>query len=102
MYMRKIALLAAFILATHAGFAASSYTMNVLVSDIPNPFNAATPPTMCGSPATATCMQLDPHLIDGWGIAITASSPFWITNTGTGMATVYSYSPSANPNLTIT
>ena len=100
--MRKIALLAAFILATHAGFGASSYTMNVLVSDIPNPFNATTPPTMCGSPATATCMQLDPHLIDGWGIAITASSPFWISNAGTGLATVYSYSPTATPNITVT
>ncbi len=100
--MRKIALIAGLILATHSGFAASSYTMIPLVADTPNPFNAATPPTPCGSPATATCLQLDPHLIDGWGIAITASSPFWLSNAGTGLATVYSYSATATPNITVT
>src|SRR5207248_2903778 len=28
--------------------------------------------------------------------------PFWLSNAGTGLATVYSYSPTATPNITVT
>src|SRR6476660_1145079 len=31
----------------------------------------------------------DPNLVNGWGIAISAASPFWICDGGTGLSTVY-------------
>jgi uncharacterized protein (TIGR03118 family) len=37
----------------------------------------------------------DPNLINPWGIAISATSPFWLSNGGTGLATVYSTSATA-------
>ena len=37
----------------------------------------------------------DPHLVNPWGIAESASSPFWISDNGTGLATVYSTSVTA-------
>jgi uncharacterized protein (TIGR03118 family) len=33
--------------------------------------------------------QTDPNLINPWGIALSATSPFWIANQGAGDATVY-------------
>ena len=32
----------------------------------------------------------DPNLMDPWGIALSAKSPFWISDQATGMATLYS------------
>jgi uncharacterized protein (TIGR03118 family) len=37
----------------------------------------------------------DPNLINPWGIAESATSPFWISNGGSGLATVYSTSATA-------
>src|SRR3954452_13631986 len=37
----------------------------------------------------------DPNLVNGWGIAISAASPFWICDGGTGLSTVYTASISA-------
>jgi uncharacterized protein (TIGR03118 family) len=34
----------------------------------------------------------DPNLVNPWGIALSATSPFWISENGTGLATVYSTS----------
>ena len=51
---------------------ATKYTMNKLVSDIPG-FAA----------------QTDPNLVNPWGIAMTATSPFWISNNGTKSSTLY-------------
>src|SRR5436190_6121486 len=34
----------------------------------------------------------DPNLVNGWGIAISAASPFWICDGGTGLSTVYTAS----------
>src|SRR5215472_16836965 len=92
--MRRVASIAGLILASQIGFAATStYTVHALVSDIPNPLGTTDPNII-----------IDPHLVDGWGIAISASSPFWISNAGTGLATVYSYNATstcagATPNL---
>src|SRR5579864_9617731 len=33
---------------------------------------------------------VDPGMINAWGNAISATSPFWLTNTGSGLSTVYS------------
>lgn len=31
----------------------------------------------------------DPNLVNGWGLATTATSPFWVCDAGTGLSTVY-------------
>ncbi|MBV9391464.1 MAG: TIGR03118 family protein [Verrucomicrobia bacterium] len=33
--------------------------------------------------------NLDPNLVNAWGIAESSSSPFWISNNGTGTSTLY-------------
>jgi uncharacterized protein (TIGR03118 family) len=34
--------------------------------------------------------QTDPNLINPWGIAESGSSPFWVSDNGSGLATLYS------------
>src|SRR5579863_3889825 len=44
----------------------------------------------------------DPNLINPWGIYTSASSPFWVSDAGTGLSAIYSAngSPSAtHPNI---
>jgi uncharacterized protein (TIGR03118 family) len=36
-----------------------------------------------------TAVTTDPNLINPWGIASTATSPYWISDQGTGVATLY-------------
>ena len=49
------------------------YLLHNLVSDLPD-----------------TADFQDPHLVNPWGIAASATSPFWIANNGTGTSTIYS------------
>ena len=44
----------------------------------------------------------DPNLVNPWGIAISATSPFWISDNGTGLATIYSTSSSATVTISAT
>ena len=74
------------ILAASAAFGASPYTVHNLISDIPNPTGTTDPNIV-----------VDPNLVDPWGIAISASSPFWISNAGTGTATIYSFNATVTP-----
>ena len=37
----------------------------------------------------------DPNLVNGWGIAMLATSPIWVSNNGTGTSTVYNGSGAA-------
>ena len=53
-------------------FAANSYAVRNLVSD-------------GGVPAE----HRDENLKNGWGIALSATSPIWVSDNGTGMATIY-------------
>jgi uncharacterized protein (TIGR03118 family) len=39
--------------------------------------------------ATAPAPNLDPNLVNAWGISRSSSSPFWISDNGTGVATLY-------------
>ena len=32
---------------------------------------------------------LDPHLVNAWGIALSPSSPFWVSSEGIGVSTLY-------------
>src|SRR5262249_22729800 len=38
---------------------------------------------------------LDPHLVNPWGIAESPTSPFWVSDNGAGVATLYTV-PGAN------
>ncbi len=44
----------------------------------------------------------DPNLINPWGIAESATSPFWISDNGTGLATIYSTSTTATITISST
>jgi uncharacterized protein (TIGR03118 family) len=38
----------------------------------------------------------DPHLVNAWGISYGATSPFWVSDNGAGLATLYSVNPLTN------
>src|SRR5437899_3713784 len=67
-------------------FAGTSFLQHNLVSDIPG-----------------LADQTDPNLVNPWGIAYSATGPFWIANNHSGSTTVYNGSgqpfPAANPLL---
>jgi uncharacterized protein (TIGR03118 family) len=39
----------------------------------------------------------DPHLVNPWGISRTSSSPWWISDNGTGLSTLYNGAGAINP-----
>lgn len=65
-----------------AVLSASSYEQTNLVSDIPGL-------------ATLT----DPNLVDPWGVSFSATSPFWVSDNVTGLATLYTGTPSINSTV---
>jgi len=77
------------ILAAGVAFGATPYVVHPLISDVPDPANPN--------------LIIEPSIVDPWGIAIGASTPFWISNAGSGLATVYSYNAAVTatcgPNL---
>lgn len=82
MYLRKssmycAACLAAAFLAAH-GFAATNFTQTNLVADV-----------------SGVAAVTDPNLVGTWGISESASSPFWVSNTANGTATLYTVTTAA-------
>ena len=53
--------------------------------------------TSQGLPAANT---VDPHLINPWGMSYSATSPFWISNQGTGTSTLYTGNGTPAPQPT--
>jgi uncharacterized protein (TIGR03118 family) len=52
---------------------------------------------------TANPAQItDPFLKNAWGMSHSASSPFWVSDNGTGVATLYSVSPGTNLTTKVT
>ncbi|MGE5301411.1 MAG: TIGR03118 family protein [Acidobacteriota bacterium] len=46
---------------------------------------------------TANTAQItDSHLVNAWGISFSATSPFWISDNGSGLATLYNVDPATN------
>jgi uncharacterized protein (TIGR03118 family) len=43
----------------------------------------------------------DPHLVNSWGISESPTSPFWISDNGTGLSTLYNVPGSGPPSVTI-
>jgi uncharacterized protein (TIGR03118 family) len=41
----------------------------------------------------------DPNLVDPWGVSFTATSPFWISDNVTNLATLYTGTPSINATV---
>ena len=76
--IRTTACLAALILAPAALPATSGYLMHNLVGDV-----------------AGAADNTDPNLVNPWGIAISASSPFWLCDGGAGLSTVYTFSATA-------
>jgi uncharacterized protein (TIGR03118 family) len=58
--------------------AANNYLVHNLVSDLPN-----------------TADHVDSNLVNPWGVAFSATSPFWVANNHTGVSTLYDGSGSA-------
>jgi uncharacterized protein (TIGR03118 family) len=71
-------------LALAAGFptlaSAQKYSQTNLVSDVPG-----------------WAAKLDPHLVNAWGLAFSATSPVWVADNGTGVSTLYTGSGSIVP-----
>ena len=44
---------------------------------------------LVGSEASVGAAQTDPHLVNPWGVAEGPTSPFWISDNGTGLASIY-------------
>ncbi len=46
---------------------------------------------------TANPAQItDTHLVNAWGISFTTGSPFWVSDNGTGVTTLYNVNPTTN------
>jgi uncharacterized protein (TIGR03118 family) len=67
--------IASLVLAMSADALAVVFTQTNLVSDLPG-----------------VAAQLDPNLVNPWGIASSATGPFWVSDNHTGVATVYNSS----------
>ena len=65
---------------------AQRYVQTNLVSDIAQPPNA-----------NGTSVTVDPNLVNAWGLARGASSPWWVNNGGTGTSTLYTGAGAAVP-----
>ena len=39
----------------------------------------------------------DPHLVNPWGLSRTSSSPWWVSDNGTGLSTLYNGAGAINP-----
>ena len=63
---------------TTSAFANSGYTQTNLVSDLPG------------------AIVTDANLVNPWGMASSATSPFWVSGNGAGVVTVYSVDPTTN------
>ena len=70
------------------------YTSNLSVDEAPVRPTLAVPPTAylvhhLVSDLPGWADRVDPNLTDPWGIALSPTSPFWISNGGSGTSTLY-------------
>jgi uncharacterized protein (TIGR03118 family) len=79
---------------THSNKASNGDSIHVESSDISQFLHHKTPMTftetkLVGSEASVGAAQIDPNLINPWGISESPTSPFWISDNGTGLASIY-------------
>jgi uncharacterized protein (TIGR03118 family) len=48
------------------------------------------------SDQTGVAQVMDPNLVNAWGVSLSSSSPFWVSDNGTGVSTLYSVKPGTN------
>jgi uncharacterized protein (TIGR03118 family) len=48
------------------------------------------------NPAFNPGLITDPSLVNAWGVSFSGSSPFWVSDNGTGVSTLYSVNPVTN------
>jgi uncharacterized protein (TIGR03118 family) len=48
------------------------------------------------NPAANPAPITDPNLVNAWGISFSPTSPFWVSDNGTGHATLYNVNPTTN------
>lgn len=67
------------------------------------PLNAATQVTVTNlvSDGAVPAVTIDPNLVNPWGLARSPTSPFWISDNGTGVSTLYNTAGAKVP-LTVT
>lgn len=53
-------------------------------------------------PSAHPAQITDPFLKNAWGISSSASSPFWVSDNGTGVSTLYSVNPATNATTKVT
>ncbi len=78
--LAPVFVLAALALASPQLRAEDGYRQDNLVSDIPG-----------------LATHTDPNLVNPWGISSSATSPFWVSNNGTGTSTLYNTTGTAIP-----
>lgn len=61
------------------GASAQKYVQTNLVSDVPG-----------------WAKTVDPHLVNAWGMAFSATSPVWVADNGTGLSTLYTGAGAVN------
>jgi uncharacterized protein (TIGR03118 family) len=81
MSLARMTLIAAMLMPI-CGFAAGSnaYVQQNLVSDVPG-----------------TATVTDPNLVNPWGVSESGASPFWVSDTGKGVSTLYNGSGAITP-----
>ena len=57
-------------------------------------------PLVTNDQAANPAQITDSHLVNAWGIAYAAGSPFWVSDNGTGLATLYNVNPITNVTTT--
>jgi uncharacterized protein (TIGR03118 family) len=67
-----------------SAFAATNFTQTNLIADV-----------------DGVAAKTDPNLVGTWGISISASSPFWVSNTGNGTSTLYTVTEAAPTTPTV-
>ena len=76
---------AVFLIAAQPAYAQTGYNQTNLVSNIPG-----------------LAVVTDPNLVNPWGMASSATSPWWIADNGTGLSTLYNGNTGAKAALTVT
>lgn len=75
------------------GLAALSLSPAALFADI------FTQTDLTANSASVGAANVDPNLINPWGMAFSATSPFWIADQGTNLSTLYSGTGSVNSTV---
>lgn len=77
---------AAFVFATISGFAiASAQAAPITVTNL-----------ITNDQSANTAQTTDPDLVNAWGISYLPTGPFWVSDNGTGVTTLYQVDPATN------